>query len=336
MTIRQQGGIFGRNPTFNDVDVEGTLTVAGSPISPGGTMAAQDANAVAIIGGTINGTTVGASTASTGAFTTLGATGTATLATVDINAGNIDGTAIGAAAKSSGAFTTLSANNATTITNLASDYYGTSFQINNTNPDFSGAIIDIRATAGSINTTNGKYLRGYRDNGINETFYIKASGQIYTEDNLVIGTSGKGIDFSATAGTGTSELFSDYEEGSWSPSVGGDATYHVQDGYYVKAGSLVYVQGKIQVNVIGTGSTTTVSGLPFTAMNAAQASSGTGSCAYFGSLATSVTTLTPYVNNAAATIIFGSLGAAGTAMTGVTTVFQNSARIDFSLTYRAV
>lgn len=27
MTIRQQGGVFGRNPTFNDVDVEGTLTV---------------------------------------------------------------------------------------------------------------------------------------------------------------------------------------------------------------------------------------------------------------------------------------------------------------------
>jgi hypothetical protein len=30
--------------------------------------------------------------------------------------------------------------------------------------------------------------------------------------NLIIGTSGKGIDFSATAGTGTSELLADYEE----------------------------------------------------------------------------------------------------------------------------
>jgi len=27
MTIKQQGGIFGRNPTFNNVDVDGTLTV---------------------------------------------------------------------------------------------------------------------------------------------------------------------------------------------------------------------------------------------------------------------------------------------------------------------
>lgn len=27
MTIRQQGGIFGHNPTFNNVNVEGALTV---------------------------------------------------------------------------------------------------------------------------------------------------------------------------------------------------------------------------------------------------------------------------------------------------------------------
>lgn len=41
-----------------------------------GTIATQDANAVAITGGTINGTSVGAGTASTGRFTNLEATGT--------------------------------------------------------------------------------------------------------------------------------------------------------------------------------------------------------------------------------------------------------------------
>jgi hypothetical protein len=41
-----------------------------------GTMSTQNASAVAITGGTINGTTVGASTASTGAFTTLSANST--------------------------------------------------------------------------------------------------------------------------------------------------------------------------------------------------------------------------------------------------------------------
>jgi hypothetical protein len=183
--------------------------------------------------------------------------------------------------------------------------------------------------------TSGNFSLYNNVRGAEELNIDGATGAATFAGNLVM-ASGKGIDFSATAGTGTSELLDDYEEGVWSPSVGGDATYHVQDGYYVKVGSLVYVQGKIQINVLGTGSATTVSGLPFTALNAALSSAGTGSSSYFGALATSVTTLVPYVNNATATVIFGSLGAAGVTMTGVTTVFQNSARIDFSLSYRSV
>ena len=39
MTIKQHGGIFGRNPTFNDVDVEGVLTIDGSLVVNGASMA---------------------------------------------------------------------------------------------------------------------------------------------------------------------------------------------------------------------------------------------------------------------------------------------------------
>jgi len=46
-----------------------------------GTMAEQNANAVAITGGTINGTTIGATTPATGKFSTLEATGNSTLGT---------------------------------------------------------------------------------------------------------------------------------------------------------------------------------------------------------------------------------------------------------------
>ena len=46
-----------------------------------GTMAQQNANAVAITGGTINGTTIGATSATTGKFSTLEATGNSTLGT---------------------------------------------------------------------------------------------------------------------------------------------------------------------------------------------------------------------------------------------------------------
>jgi len=67
--------------------------------------------------------------------------------------------------------------------------------------------------------------------------------------NLVMGTSGKGIDFSATSngsGTTTSELLNDYEEGTWTPTVegssaAGSGTYTVQQGTYTKIGNLVTI-----------------------------------------------------------------------------------------------
>jgi len=90
--------------------------------------------------------------------------------------------------------------------------------------------------------------------------------------NLVIGTSGKGIDFSATAGTGTSELLADYEEGTFTPGIAFnnaavDVTYSTQDGIYTKVGRCV----TFTVNIVLTnkGSSTgnmTVTGLPFTSI----------------------------------------------------------------------
>jgi hypothetical protein len=91
--------------------------------------------------------------------------------------------------------------------------------------------------------------------------------------NVVIGTSGKGIDFSATAGTGTSELLADYEEGAWTPnltSAGGNFTtiaYGDQQGSYTKVGRMVTVRG----NLFTTGAITAgsasgqlyIAGLPF-------------------------------------------------------------------------
>jgi len=55
-------------------------TVPSTDITGLGTMSTQNANAVAITGGTINGTTIGATTPAAGTFTTLTSSGTATLA----------------------------------------------------------------------------------------------------------------------------------------------------------------------------------------------------------------------------------------------------------------
>jgi hypothetical protein len=91
--------------------------------------------------------------------------------------------------------------------------------------------------------------------------------------NLVIGTSGKGIDFSATAGTGTSELLADYEEGTFTCTLKGsvtDPTVAVTSTCnYTKVGRLVQFQIKfVNVNTTGASGNITFAGLPFTSSNA--------------------------------------------------------------------
>jgi len=106
-------------------------------------------------------------------------------------------------------------------------------------------------------------------------------GKIKLSDNLVIGTSGKGIDFSATAGTGTSELLADYEEGTWTPTLASSSGTIVSiastSGVYTKCGNLVTVtgQGKITLNGTGAG-VILITNLPFTAGNAMVRYSGSG------------------------------------------------------------
>jgi hypothetical protein len=183
------------------------------------------------------------------------------------------------------------------------------------------------------------YMDFATDNDTPKMRITAGGGIINNLGNFVLGTAGKGIDFSANthAAGMTSELLNWYEEGAWTPSVGGNATYTIQEGLYVRVGDLVYVQCQLLLNVIGTGSTTTISGLPFQAFSPSNSSRGTGSVWYCGNLATGVTMLTPGVTPAGQTITFGGftvLGA-GTTMTVPLTVFQNGTRVDFSLVYRA-
>ena len=77
MSIKQYGGIFGRNPSLNDVEVE-TLTIAGTDVTTDitglGTISTQDADSVNIDGGTIDGVTIGGASAGEITGTTVTAT----------------------------------------------------------------------------------------------------------------------------------------------------------------------------------------------------------------------------------------------------------------------
>lgn len=98
--------------------------------------------------------------------------------------------------------------------------------------------------------------------------------QTLSTGNLVIGTAGKGIDFSITSsgsGTMTSELLADYEEGTWTPtftSTGATFTYNSQTGTYIKIGNLVYASFQFGMGAGASGTVTNavlLAGLPFTA-----------------------------------------------------------------------
>lgn len=91
--------------------------------------------------------------------------------------------------------------------------------------------------------------------------------------NLIIGTAGKGIDFSATPGTGTSELLSDYEEGVSTVTLafGGASvgiTYSKQECRYTRIGNRIFVQIGLALSSKGSSAgAVTISGLPFTNKN---------------------------------------------------------------------
>lgn len=105
--------------------------------------------------------------------------------------------------------------------------------------------------------------------GIDTTMFSKLdkSGGTMT-DNLAF-ANGKGIDFSGTPGSGTSELLNDYEEGTWSPvltpatgSITPNATF--TGGTYTKIGNLVTANGCVLVTSVSSpAGLLRITGLPF-------------------------------------------------------------------------
>ena len=81
----------------------------------------------------------------------------------------------------------------------------------------------------------------------------RTGDQTIVSGNLVIGTAGKGIDFSATPGTGTSELLADYEEGLHDASIicgtSGTVTMNTSRNAiaYTRIGRQVTITGMIEV-----------------------------------------------------------------------------------------
>jgi len=125
------------------------------------------------------------------------------------------------------------------------------------------------ATTPAFGTTTNHSLNVITNNTIRSTFDTSGNLSI-ANGNLVIGTDGKGIDFSITSqgsGTMTSELLDDYEEGTWTPTdaSGAGLTFNVQTANYTKIGRIVTVYLQFVYPSTLNGSNAVIGGLPFNA-----------------------------------------------------------------------
>lgn len=218
MTIKQQGGIFGRNPTFNTVTVDDKLGIGSEAdvalkVSNGlsGYTWTPNARTAAIIEGGFAGGT---------SFSIISKTATSS----NIYLGDTDAENMGI----------IQQNHSTNTLSFGS----------------AQALTTRLDGSGNFNLLSG---------------------------NLVIGTSGKGIDFSATSGTGTSELFDDYEEGTWTPTLeglsGGSLVFStIGHARYTKVGRVVSCSAFLSGGDFSTHTASgslVIKGLPFSATSVA-------------------------------------------------------------------
>jgi hypothetical protein len=139
-----------------------------------------------------------------------------------------------------------------------------------------------------------------------------------------------GITFPATqSASADANTLDDYEEGAWTPSLGGNTTYIVQTGSYTKVGRLVFIRGILIINVLGTGSTTQISGLPFANASGNICTISIGS---FYASATAVVSFLAGITNGGSVINVNSLTAAGTTQAS-NAIFANSAQLEFTGCY---
>lgn len=238
MTIKKHGGIFGRNPTFNDVEVDGTLTVGGNAVPDASTL---------LVDGDI-GSTVQAYDADTAKLDTAQNWSANQTFNDNVRAYFGNGTAL-------------------QIYHDGSNSY--------IRDEGTGDLIVFAANLRFLVAGTGeKFIECFANDRV-ELYYDHAiklattSTGISVTGNVAV-PSGNGIDFSATSGTGTSELLSDYEEGLWTPAYEGTISNPTfssgsANGKYIKIGSQVTITCSIwQVFATAGSGDLIITGLPFT------------------------------------------------------------------------
>jgi hypothetical protein len=148
----------------------------------------------------------------------------------------------------------------------------------------------------------------------------------------ISGASGgaSGIQFPATqVASASANNLDDYEEGTWTPSLGGTTTYTAQGGTYTKIGRQVTINFLIGVNILGTGSSNVITGVPFTVNSTNR---GSGGVAYVEAPVVAYASINPAVLTSTTQLIFATSTILG-AWADQSNVFTNGTIISGTVTY---
>lgn len=145
--------------------------------------------------------------------------------------------------------------------------------------------------------------------------------------NLVIGTSGKGIDFSANSHAAgmTSETLTWYEEGTWTPTLTaqtvGDlsVTYAIRVGTYTRVGRLCTISWRITTSAFSHSTAANdlyITGIPFSARTLTNMRT-TGSMFIYGGNKTGYTQVNAQIDSASSSVFAIATGIAGSSISSV-------------------
>jgi hypothetical protein len=232
---------------------------------------------------------------------------------------------------------TVTSNEANTFIGYQAGYNTTS--ANNT---FVGLTSGLSVSTGASNSILGAYTgnAGGLDIRTLSNYVVLSDGDgnpivssAYNKTVALQGAvpqTGTGITFPATqSASSNANTLDDYEEGTWTPSLGGNTTYNAQTGKYTKIGRNVILGFTLNINTIGTGSTSTISGLPFTV-------SGNENglfCTYWESINSSLAYISGNPGDTGTSVVLtGSSGAVANLGYGVN-VFKNGARLEGTIHY---
>jgi hypothetical protein len=183
-----------------------------------------------------------------------------------------------------------------------------------------------------IDGTTGITTPGVSNSGtMTQTGAATMASTLQTATTIGVGaatpaTSGAGITFPATQSASTdANTLDDYEEGTWTPNIGGNATYSAQTGQYIKIGNQVTVWYDLTVATVGTGNNSQILGLPFTSGGNTQGKAG--GVSYWQSLASTLISLSGRVDLSSTLIQFGGATAATANYTASVVVWGAGARV---------